>query len=136
MRVRTVVAVGVCAVLGGCGGSGSPGAVAGVRHTLHEFASDLLSSNYPAACALMTPSARERLAAATTALGRKLDCPQLLAFALSQPGARQKIEREAAKLNTLHVSVSGNTARANAGGTVPTVFIMQGGRWLINGNGQ
>ncbi len=135
MRGRALMAVvGASAVLAGCGGNASSGGVAGVRHTLHEFASDLQSGNYAGACGLMTPSARARVTAATAALGRKLDCEQLLAYARSQPGAAQKIEQEAAKLNTLHVSVSGNTAKANAGGTVPTAFIKQGGRWLINGS--
>ena len=130
MRTRAVAAIGAAAVaLAGCGGSGSSGGkssdpVAGVRATLREFANDLLSGNYSAACDLFTASARSQIGGS--------NCINLLAQAMKAPRSQSAVKQSLPKIPSWPVSVHGNTATTpNVNGGSPTPFVKQGGRWLI-----
>jgi hypothetical protein len=136
VRTRAVAAIGAMAAgLAGCGGGGSSSTsgktsdpVAGVRATLREFANDLLSGNYGAACDLFTVSARGQVGGP--------GCPQLLAQAMKASKSKSDVEQALPKIDSWPVSVHGNTATTpNVSGGSSTTFVKQGGRWLIGAGG-
>ncbi len=143
MRIRAVAAVGAVAVgLAACGGGGSGSTsgkssstpnkpsdpIGGVRATLREFATDLLSGNYSGACDLFTASARGQVGGS--------GCANLLAQAMKDSKSKSDVKQALPKIDSWPVSVHGNTATTpNVNGGSPTTFVKQGGRWLIGAGG-
>ena len=125
MRVRGVVAVGLAGLaLAACGGGGSD--VDQVRQTAHQFVNDLLNGDTAGACSLITPSALSQV-------GGQSGCSKLLDLALKTPGAKQKIQTQASKLDSAPVKINGNSATIQGGGSSPTPLVKQNGRWYISG---
>ncbi len=129
MRKRALALAVIGAVsLAGCGGSSSGShSAAGVRQTLHELANDLLGGNASAACSLYTSTAVNRI------FQSKSNCEKLLGATTLSPSEKSKLRREAAKIDTLPVSIHGNTATvSNPTGTGTSTLAYVNGRWLLD----
>ena len=129
MRKRALALTVVGAVsLAGCGGSnGGSHSATGVRQTLHDLANDLLAGNASAACSLYTSAAVKQI------FQSKSNCEKLLGATTLSPSEKSKLRKEAAKIDTLPVSIHGNTATvSNPTGTGSSTLAFVNGRWLLD----
>lgn len=124
MRVlKSALGLTMVAAIAGCGGGGN-GGVAAVRQTLHTFGNDLLSGNAAGACSLYTASRLQ-------AIGGRSGCKRILAIAVSSPAAKAKLRQEVKRIDSLPISVHGNTATVSGSGGAKTILVYQNGRWLF-----
>jgi hypothetical protein len=136
LALAAVIAVSVA----GCGGGGGGGArgsatgggagarsAAGVRQTLHELANDLLNGNAAAACSLYSTSALTRV------FGSKSNCEHLLSASSLSAAEKNRLRQEAKKIDSLPVSIHGNTATvSNPTGSGTTTLTFENGHWLLD----
>jgi hypothetical protein len=129
LRKRALALTVVGAVsLAGCGGSsGGSHSASGVRQTLHDLANDLLSGNTSAACSLYSSSAIKEI------FRGKSNCEKLLGATTLSSAEKSRLRKEAAKIDSLPVSIHGNTATvSNPTGTGSTTMTYENGRWLLD----
>ena len=127
-RALAIAVVGTLAIAG-CGGgsSSSSHSASGVRATLHDLANDLLNGNAAAACSLYSSSAIK------TVFQNKANCARLLSATKLSPSEKSKLRKEAAKIDSLPVTIHGNTATvSNPTGTGTTTMTYENGRWLLD----
>ena len=130
MRKRVLALATVGVALAGCGGGGSSSSshsASGVRATLHELANDLLNGNASAACSLYSSSAIKAV------FQSKANCAHLLGARKLAPAEKSKLRKEAARIDSLPVTIHGNTATvSNPTGTGSTTMTYENGRWLLD----
>jgi hypothetical protein len=126
-RVLALTVVGVVS-LAGCGGSsGGSRSASGVRQTLHDLANDLLNGNTSAACSLYSSSAIKDV------FHGKSNCEKLLGATTLSSAEKSRLRTEAARIDSLPVSIHGNTATvSNPSGTGSTTLTYENGRWLLD----
>lgn len=150
-RFALALAIGIAVVAIGCGGQSATNATSappaathaapavthagavtdhtadGVRVLLKQFVHDLRAGHYAAACQLMTPQQRAKLATAT-----QTSCSRALAAARKAVGDAQ-LARDEDAINSLPVSVTGNHATSpnpeSSGET--SHYVYRAGRWRI-----
>ena len=130
MRKR-VLAPAVVVVVGitGCGGSSGGGSrsASGVRATLHQLANDLLNGNAAGACSLYSSAAIKQV------FQNKSNCARLLGATALPSAEKSRLRTEAAKIDSLPVTIHGNTAVvSNPTGRGTTTLSYENGRWVLD----